>query len=165
EYADTVFIPFLQNQLQNASRLDIVWDNYINYVPISLKEIYKRKKKGVSPDKNPGNRMDFLRAEENHKGLFCFLPSKVENFAVTPSKDVYITTKESVVSKCTGILLPSCNHEEGDTRIVVHVLHALKHGGKSIQVKIVDTNVVVILVGNFSELLTTQPLADSGLPL
>jgi len=29
EYADRVFIPYLQKQLQAASRLDVVWDTYV----------------------------------------------------------------------------------------------------------------------------------------
>ncbi len=56
--------------------------------------------------------------------------------------------------------MQNCNHEEADTRIVVHVLHALQHGDKTIQVRTVDTDVVVILTGTFHELIATQPLAD-----
>ena len=43
--------------------------------------------------------------------------------------------------------MQNCNHEEADTRIVVHVMHALQQGAKTIQVSTVDTDVVVILVG------------------
>ena len=42
-----------------------------------------------------------------------------------------------------------CNHEEADTRIVIHVLHALKQGAKTVQVRTVDTDIVVILAGKF----------------
>ena len=56
--------------------------------------------------------------------------------------------------------MQNCNHEEADTRIVVHVLHALKQGEQTICVRTVDTDVVVILAGTFHDLVATQPLAD-----
>ena len=46
------------------------------------------------------------------------------------------------------MLFKKCNHEEADTRIVVHVLHALRNRAKTV----VDTDVVVILVGMFKQL-------------
>lgn len=45
-----------------------------------------------------------------------------------------------------------CNHEEADSRIVVHVRHALEGGAESIVVRTVDTDVIVILVGKFHDL-------------
>jgi len=54
----------------------------------------------------------------------------------------------------------SCNHEEADTRVAVHVLHALQQGLKTVQVRTVDTDVVVVLAGQFHDLLVIQPLAD-----
>ena len=56
--------------------------------------------------------------------------------------------------------MPSCNHEEADTRLVVHILHALEQGLKRIEVRTVDTDVIVILVGAFVALTRAQPLAD-----
>ena len=53
-----------------------------------------------------------------------------------------------------------CNHEEADTRLVVHVLHALEHGNKTVLVRTVDTNVIAILVGMFHDLIIVQLLAD-----
>ena len=52
------------------------------------------------------------------------------------------------------------NHEEADTRIVVHVLHALEQGMKIIKVHTVDTYVVTILIGAYFNLLMTQPQVD-----
>ena len=42
-----------------------------------------------------------------------------------------------------------CSHEEADTRIVVHLLHALEQGMKNIKVCTVDTDIVTILVGMY----------------
>ena len=60
----------------------------------------------------------------------------------------------------SSIPMQNCNHEEADTRVVVHVLHALMQGGKTIQVRTVDTDVVVILAGTFHDLIASQLLAD-----
>ena len=56
--------------------------------------------------------------------------------------------------------MQDCNHEEADTRIVVHVQHALKHGAKTVQIRTVDTDIIVILVGVFYDLAVIQPEAD-----
>jgi len=54
----------------------------------------------------------------------------------------------------------SCSHEEADTRVAVHVVHALQQGLKTVQVCTVDTEVIVILAGQFHDLLAIQLLAD-----
>ena len=56
--------------------------------------------------------------------------------------------------------MPNCNHEEADTRIVVHVLYALQQRLTTVQVRTVDTDVVVVLIGVFHKLLLSQPKAD-----
>ena len=80
EYADKILIPYLEKQLQSATRLDVVWDVY---TPDSLKESTRGKKrqgvrrKVAGKTKLPGNWLDFLRASVNKKELFAFLTSKV----------------------------------------------------------------------------------------
>jgi hypothetical protein len=50
--------------------------------------------------------------------------------------------------------MQNCNHEEADTRIAVHLLHAARDNiNKNILVKTVDTDVVVILVAAFRKVL------------
>ena len=47
----------------------------------------------------------------------------------------------------------NCSHEEADTRIVVHVLDSVQVGdARTVQVRTVDTDVIVILVGKFHDL-------------
>lgn len=55
--------------------------------------------------------------------------------------------------------MPSCNHEEADTRIVVHLYHSLETCDK-ILVRTVDTDVVVILIGKFVDLYEINSAAD-----
>lgn len=52
-----------------------------------------------------------------------------------------------------------CNHEEADTRIIVHLRHALEEGAESLLVRTVDTDVVVILVGKLHDLLACNQRA------
>ena len=164
EYAEKVFIPYISKHLQHFTRVDIVWDLYI---PDSLKESTREKrgksvwKKVSGQTKLPGNWIDFLHDPSNKKELFTFLTHKVCKFTFPPTKAVYATLGETVVSVGNNIpTMPSCNHEEADTRLVVHILHALEQGLKSIEVRTIDTDVIVILVGAFVELTRVQPLAD-----
>ena len=41
EYADRIFVPYVQNQLKDASRLDVVWDTYIP----QFEGVYTRKER------------------------------------------------------------------------------------------------------------------------
>ncbi len=47
-----------------------------------------------------------------------------------------------------------------DTRIMVHIQHAVDQGAKTLLVRTVDTDVVVILVGLYFQLVTNQQLCD-----
>ena len=137
----------------------MVWDMYL---PDSLKESTRDKRgKGVrrkvsSHAKFPRNWMDFLRDQNNKMELFTLLTSKVIELVCPPSKVVYVTSGERVIS--AGSDMTNCKHEEADTRVVVHILNALEQGMKSVQVRTVDTDVVIILAGAFYELCMTEPV-------
>ena len=47
-------------------------------------------------------------------------------------------------------------HEEADTRLIVHILHALEQVLKRIEVCTIDTD--IILVGVFVKLTWSQPI-------
>jgi hypothetical protein len=54
-----------------------------------------------------------------------------------------------------------CTHEEADTRVVVHIIHAIQaEEAKTILVRTVDTDVLVILVGQIHNLKVIQPELD-----
>jgi hypothetical protein len=73
----------------------------------------------------------------------------------------YIVLGESVLAIGDGSSpMTDCNHEEADTRIVVHLLHALKHGATIIQIRTVDTDVITILIGKYHYLTTILPNID-----
>jgi len=82
--------------------------------------------------KLPRNWMDFLRDPNNKSELFPLLTSKVANFDFPSNKAVHDTSGQSVISTTSNVMM-TCNHEEADTRIIVHVLHALCWGMKSVK--------------------------------
>ena len=49
-----------------------------------------------------------------------------------------------------------CDHEEADTRNVLHLMHALNHGATNVLVRTVDSIrcIVVILINQFGRFVT-----------
>ena len=106
----------------------------------------------------PGSWQEFLRINDNKTELFSFLATSAATIA----------TDKQVISTChTGVLctqsrdvsgLAPCTHEEADTRILLHLEDALKHGYNTVSLRIVDTDVVVHQLSG-----STSP--NCGLPL
>ena len=169
-YADDAFIPYLSKQLCVATRLYVVWDTYI---PDSLKGFtHDKRGKGVHRKvsgltKLPSNWMDFLCDAQNKQELFSFRTSRVIEFAFclpTKQEHTYHFRCFCVVSIGESNSQMSIhNHEEADTRIVVHILHALEQGMKIIKVRTGDTDVVTILVGVYFNVAMIQPQVDTYL--
>ena len=56
--------------------------------------------------------------------------------------------------------MASCDHEEADIRMCIHIQDSLQKGAKNILVRIVDTDVIVILAGLFFQLQSMYPELD-----
>ena len=52
-----------------------------------------------------------------------------------------------------------CYNKEADTRIALHLQHALGKGCKRVFVRIVNTDVLIILIGLFHDMITSCPSA------
>ena len=68
---------------------------------------------------------------------------------------VVITKGPDALSNHPGTSLSGitpCSHEEADTRIFLHVSHAVKEGIKTVMISANDTDVLVIAVSTFSQL-------------
>jgi hypothetical protein len=76
--------------------------------------------------------------------LFHFIADKISEFQ---TKNPVIVTKEDIALCNQDIPLQDvspCSHEEADSRIFVHAMHAAREGYTSLLVKANDTDVVVI---------------------
>lgn len=149
DYALKVFLPYIQSQLQHASRVDIVWDQYFEN---SLKSQTRSKRgKGIrrrvdASTNLPGNWQQFLRIDANKVELFAFLAKHITHLVT--NKQLVTTNGSEVLcspQRDTSHLAP-CNHEEADTRMILHLADAVNEGFQKILLRTVDTDVVVLAV-------------------
>jgi len=132
-YFDMVFCPRLRHDLKRSSRVDIVWDQYRALTIKGGTIILIREKRGTgtrqrvsASAKVPGNWHKFLADIDNKKELFSFLSIKTAEENYTDDKVVYITAGDQVHHVGNSPPMELCNHEEADTRVLVHLLHALQ---------------------------------------
>jgi hypothetical protein len=158
EYANKIFIPFVNRELKSVNRIDIVWDKYIEN---SLKESTRQKRgsgvrRKVNPQtKIPDNWYHFLREPKNKTELFEFLNEKTVNHIYEEGKEVCLTHNNNIVSNVKHRKdFMNSDIEEADTRILIHIIHALENNFNKIMVRTVDSDILVILLGHFENLRT-----------
>jgi hypothetical protein len=104
------------------------------------------KRKSVTPETViPQNWSSFLRVDANKTELFNYLAQCV--IAIETEK-LIVTTQGSIVLSNHAFDqsgLSPCTHEEADTRMMVHLVHAAQHN-KRVMIRTVDTDVVVLAV-------------------
>lgn len=130
DYVDSIFLPFLTNELASVLRLDLVWDRYD---PASLKNMTRDKRgQGVRTRVTPSTKIskgwaNFLRDSGNKEELFKLLASSISSLKIE-GKEVKSTLGTDVITTSvrdqTGKLAP-CNHEEADTLMMVHTADAV----------------------------------------
>ena len=142
--------------------MDIVWDTY---KASSIKDSTREKRgngqrrKVTGESKIPTNWNAFLQDHTKKKELFALLTSGVANFQFPENKEVNITSKEFVVTSGGSSDMQRCDHEEADTRIVLRAQHAVDKGCKQVFVRTVDTDVLVILIRLFHDMIASYPSA------
>ena len=158
DYAANVFIPYISNAQSQALRVYIVWDQYFdNSLKAHTREKrttgpIQRRRVGVSSPA-PKNWQQFLGLANNKISLFAFLNKELmEN---TPADQPLIVTDGANVlcspPRDTSNIAP-CNHEEADSRIMVHVSDAVMQGFHKILIRTVDTDVLVLAVAVVQQL-------------
>ena len=84
---------------------------------------------------------------------------------VPEGKEIYTSYGESVLSapkkEDMGFLEP-CTHEEADTRLMVHALHATSSGHRKIMIRSNDTDVVVLAISVASALQADEVWVTFG---
>ncbi|KAK6172823.1 hypothetical protein SNE40_016405 [Patella caerulea] len=138
------------NQLSTADRLDIVWDRYL---PDSLKSHTRLiRGDGMSLRVEANTRLSsnwksFFRVNSNKTSLFHFLAENMSDVDVPNGKVLCTTLEDKVLCSQTDVSdLEPCNHEEADTRMLLHCKHAATQGFKNILVVATDTDVVLLSI-------------------
>ena len=163
EYKQKCFLPYLRSVINKVQRVDVVFDVYCAN---SVKTL-TREKRGIGSrtrvtggTKIPSNWQEFLRVDDNKTELFHFL-------ADNDAADLNVAGKSIIMTRADGINsfgLPAvdltgiepCNHEEADTRIMLHCLHAARCGNARLSIRTVDTDIVVLAISCFSTLCVSE---------
>ncbi len=101
--------------------------------------------KVVADTQIPKNWNDFIYVSENKQQLFEFLTRKVQDHKFPDDLIVVITDGQSVGAvgvQSSEFAFQNCNHEEADTRILIHLRHAMALAVKALQVRTVKTSLV-----------------------
>lgn len=133
DYAANVFSSFLIRELSTVERLDVVWDTYKKD---SLKNT-AREKRGSGQrvlvgehTRIPKGWANFLREGLNKVELYHLLSSHCYlNMNLPKGKEFMITDGDEALSKTTSTEnVAPCNHEEADTRMMLHLADAVLKG-------------------------------------
>ena len=160
-YAEKDFVGKVTSYASKQKRTDVVFDTYKSN---SLKS-YTRLTRGrgsrgrvTSEGKVPQNWPSFLQNEDNKKELYPFLADKLNN---VPNENLVFASKEESAicySEDASFSDLYCNHEEADTRLFVHVAHAVKNNSVERATIISnDTDIEVIAAALF------EKVAEEGL--
>ncbi|KAG0717220.1 hypothetical protein GWK47_008187 [Chionoecetes opilio] len=155
DYALKVFLPHIQGHLQRGCRVYIVWDQYRDN---SLKSQARDKRgKGIRRRVDgstvlPGNWQQFLRIDANKTELFAFLTKHITH--LVSDKQIVTTYGSDVtcIPACDTSHLAPCDHEEADTRMMIHLADAVRDGFQKILLRTVDTDIVVLAVAATTKL-------------
>ena len=94
-----------------------------------------------------------MRLDENKTELFEFLANQISE--IESQKLIVSTIGSSIVTNApienASFLFPS-DHEEADTRMLLHVAHASQSGMEKVMIRTVDTDVVIIALSAFTSL-------------
>lgn len=159
DYAKRIFIPHIESKLEKVERLDVVWDTYKEN---SLKASTRQERgKGIrrkvdGTNKTPTNWAQFLRVDQNKVELYKFLAHEL--LQVESPKQIITTIDDRAVClhDAPSVNLSPCNHEEADSRLLLHCADAVSQGFESICIRTVDTDVVVIAMTVFKKLGVAQ---------
>ena len=163
DYASEIFLPYIKQHLQKACRVDIVWDQYTEN---SLKSQTRNnrvrentQRRQIQPTSRiPQNWQQFLRVSYHKTELFSLLNNTLMAKPISEKKELVMTDGQGVICIPTrdAADLAPCNHEEADTRMMVHIKDSVSQGYDKILVRTVDTDVVVLAVATCQKLSISE---------
>ena len=103
----------------------------------------------------PKNWSTILHHPFNKIELLQYLSDATVSNFLTPNCDLNITSRE-IVSHVgpDREMQERIDHEDADTKIVVHLLHAMSEGAASVLVKTVDSHVLTSLIYHYSHFIS-----------
>ena len=164
EYADILLKFCLPPRQSKPLRIGIIFDSY----SIATRKQLTQRRRGVSdrithitsPEQSMPKGKDwdsFLQNAENKTELIRFLVHYFKTDSVRSKLKIPLTVREEentwLITQTNIEKLESCNHDEADTRLV---LHASQSTGPVI-IRATDTNVVILLSYAYS---VCKPLQD-----
>ena len=91
-----------------------------------------------------------------NKGEICLYLSDCKQACEIGRKVITNTTNQAIVSTQNDMsdveYIQPCSHDEADTRILLHVARCVRQYLRKVVVETVDTDVVVLAIGNFPAL-------------
>ena len=161
-FANQCFLKQLLHELKAVQRLDIVWDQYFDQSIKSGTRLARwsgTRRKVAPKTRHPTERCyswkKFLRNNQNKQELMKYFNEVAVASASTlfGTKWVNLTDKSNVIPLGKAQPMDSCDIEEADSRIIVHMVDAALHGFQRICVRTVDSDIVYIIIGQLCKLL------------
>ena len=162
QYVDHLFKAVISRYFNFYQRIDIIFDTYLQG---SLKAFTRQKRgQGVwrrvaGENKCPKNWQQFLKDTRNKDELNTYLAEKLTLLGYPEGRQLFVTCQEKVLSN-GAITMNNCDHEEADSRIMLHVQHALSEGMNRIKILSNDTDVIIIALGIYHKLRSTYLFDD-----
>ena len=161
DYCKENFAPRIEafRKAYSSTRVDMTFDKYEKK---SLKAATREKRgKGVRRKVEPqsiapSNWKAFLRIDENKNELFRYISKEIiRNHHI--SSPVEIVCAYDDVAESTEIfadlsLLTPTNHEEGDTKVLLHTKDMILKGFRRVVIRTLDTDVLILAISFFNDL-------------
>lgn len=167
EWSDNFTAYVVSHFSDKCTRVDVVFDRYVQN---SIKGGARAKRKGgkskgirrdvESREQRIGNWDRFIIIEENKASLADFLSTEMsQRYGTHPRRELVVSGGFKEILKVWSsnasredLQELSSNHEEADTRIVLHAKDATAKGYKQVNVLCRDTDVLVLLVAHKQDL-------------
>ena len=163
EYLPTHLLPFIESQVNSiTTRVDAVWDRYPEN---SLKNQTRVKRIGTTRERRiraadnvpiPKGKdwQAFLKISENKDEMFKYMSEKLINVTASSNYHLLSTKGEIVLSNKPVDLsrISPSDHEEADTRMLLHLYDAVMDGHSIAFIRTVDSDVIVICLHVFHQL-------------
>ena len=173
QYFLQLFNPYIENLLKHCLEVSVVFDRY---KPDSLKNAERLRRGAGGRDYDivlttplPIDFTAFLRNDNNKEKLFHLIADCIGNFTYEAGKRVYVTKGEQTITSCgvpVGANIMNCaflgksDHEEADSRMMLPIASAFRRGAITADLRTVDSDVVIIAICIFNQLLAINPAAN-----